>query len=401
MKKKLLAFALVAFAAVGVFAPSASAISGGSINCDKLKTVFSADSSESGAATIILSENCKTDNIYIKNGQNITLDASGYTLETKITVEAGGKLTIASFNTPGVISGSIDNQGDVSITGGKFTGFDPSKYVADGYTVGVEGGLYVVNMKKGSSSAIDASKISGSTESIRNALIKTLEAQAKSPDTTTENGRTLDQLLNAIKIGHNLSADLEVASVTEVSTALQNVILEQTAGMNLGSVSNVNFVVTDTTSNTKVNLNKLAIPVRVTLGVPEAYKAALREHGVEIIHIASTDAGSYEANAISSVSFDDAGNITFETAEFSAFAMAYDGEPITASYGAETATPEVGTGYIEETSTDVITPDTAGFFGIDLTVYNLLMIIGVSLVVIALIAYASKRAYIRSRISWK
>ncbi len=399
MKKKLSVFILALFTAASVFAPSVSAISGGSVNCDKLKTTFSADSSESGGATITLSENCKIDNIYIKNGQNITLDASGHTLEAKITIESGGKLTIASFNTPGTISGPIDNHGSVSITGGKFTS-DPSKYLADGYTTSVAGGLYVVSAKKNSSSTIDTSKISASNENIKNALIKTLEAQAKNPDTSTENGRTLDQLLNAIKVGHNLSAALNVASVTEVSSALQSVILEKTAGMNLGSVSNVNFVVTDTTSSSSVNLTKLAAPVKVTLGVPEAYKAALREHGVEIIHVGSTDSGGYEANAISGVSFDNAGNITFETSEFSAFAMAYDGEPITAAAGGETATP-AASGYIEETPEDVVAPDTAGFLGIDLTVYNLLMIIGISLVIIAFIAYATKRAYTRSKISWK
>ena len=399
MKKKLFAFTLALFTAAGVFAPSASAISGGSISCDKLKSIFAADSSESGTATIVLSENCKTDNVYIKNGQNITLDASGHTLETKITVESGAKLTIASFNTAGTISGSIDNSGSVSITGGKFT-FDPSRYLADGYTTSVAGGLYVVSAKKNSSSTIDASKISGTNENIKNALVKTLEAQAKDPDTSTENGRTLDQLLNAIKVGHNLSAALNVASVTEVSSALQSVILEKTAGMNLGSVSNVSFVVTDTATNSSVNLTQLATPVKVTLGIPEAYKASLREHGVEIIHIASDDAGNYEASAISGVAFDESGNLTFETSEFSAFAMAYDGEPITAAAGEDTSTP--GTSAAAPVSTeDVVAPDTAGFLGIDLTVYHLLMLIGITLVAIALIAYASKRAYIRNKISWK
>lgn len=396
MKKKLLTFALAFFTAVGIIAPSVSAISGGSISCDKLKTIFSSDSSESGTATVVLSENCKTDNIYIKEGQNITFDASGYTLETKITVESGGKLTVASFNTPGTISGSIVNKGSVSITGGKFT-FDPSKYLADGYTTSVEGGLYVV-ASKNSSSIIDTSKITASNNNIKNALIKTLEAQAKNPDTSTENGRTLDQLLNAIKVGHKLSAALNVAAVTEVSSALQDAILAKTAGMNLGSVSNVSFVVTDTENNNSVNLTKLASPVKVTLGVPEAYKAALREHGVEIIHISSDDAGEYEANAISGVSFDESGNITFETSEFSAFAMAYDGAPITAA-ASDTTMPETSAATV--VNTDVVAPDTAGFFGIDLTVFNLLMIISVSLVVIALIAYASKRAYIRNKISWK
>lgn len=399
MKKKLLAFSLVLFAIAGVIAPSAAAISGGSISCDKLQSIFSADSSESGTATIVLSENCQIDNIYIKNGQNITLDTSGHTLETKITVEAGAKLLIANFNAPGTISGTIASEGKVSITGGKFT-FDPSKYLADGYTTSVENGLYVVSAKK-ISSTINDTNISAANEEIKNALVKTLEVQASSPDTTTENGRTLDQLLNALKLGHKLSAALDIAAVTEISTALQEIILGKTAGMNLGSVSNVNFVVTDTTANTSVNLTKLAIPVKVTLGVPDAYKASLREHGVEIIHVSSSDDGNYEANAISNVSFDDAGNLTFETAEFSAFAMAYDGEPIT-SYGGGSATPGATTGgSIEKSGTDVVTPDTAGFFGIDLTVYNLLMIIGVSLVVIALIAYASKRVYIRNRISWK
>lgn len=398
MKKKVGAFILALFTAIGVFAPSVSAISGGSISCDKLKTIFSADSSESGTATVVLSENCKTDSIYIKDGQNITLDASDHTLEAKIVVEAGGKLTIASFNTPGTISGSIENKGSVSITGGKFT-FDPSKYLAEGYTTSVAGGFYVV-AKKNSTSSIDTSKISASNEDIKNALIRTLEEQAKNSDTSTENGRVLDQLLNAIKIGHSLSAALDVASVTEVSSALQDVILSETEGMNLGSVSNVNFVVTDTTSNNSVNLTKLAVPVRVTLGIPEAYKAALREHGVEIIHISSDDAGVYAANAVSGVSFDESGNITFETAEFSAFAMAYDGEPITAAAGSDTVIPETSAA-TTTANTDVVAPDTAGFFGIDLTVFNLLMIIGMSLVVMALVAYALKRAYIRNKISWK
>ena len=399
MKKKLRIVVLAFLAAIGVFAGNASAISGGSISCDQLKTIFSADSSESGAATITLSENCKIDNIYIKNGQNITLDASSRTLETKINVESGAKLTISSLNAPGTISGSINNSGVVSITGGKFT-FDPSKYLADGYTVSVENSLYVVSPKK-TSSTINSANISASNENVKNALVKTLEAYATNPDTETENGRTINQLLNALKTGHKLSVGLNITSVTEISTALQEIILGKTAGMNLGSVSNVNFVVTDTTANSSVNLTKLAIPVKVTLGVPDAYKAALREHGVEIIHIAANDNGSYEASAISNVSFDEAGNLSFETSEFSAFAMAYDGEPITAYGGGGDVAPSTGSSSIENTSTDVVTPDTAGFFGIDLTVYNLLMIIGVSLVVIALIAYATKRAYIRNRISWK
>ena len=48
-----------------------------------------------------------------------------------------------------------------------------------------------------------------------------------------------------------------------------------------------------------------------------------------------------------------------------------------------------------------VAPDTAGFFGIELTVFNLVMIIGIALVAIALAAYAGKRAYIRNRISLK
>lgn len=396
MNKKLRALVLTLFAAITI-APSASAISGGSMSCDKLKTTFSSDSSETGAATVVLSENCKIDDIYIKDGQNITLDTSGHTLETKINVESGGKLTISSAGAPGNIAGSIKNEGEVSITGGKFT-FDPSKYLADGYTTSVAGGLYVVSAKKSSSSIIDATKITSSSEDVKNALIKTLEAQVKEPNTATENGRILDQLLNAIKNGHTLSASIDIASVTEVSSALQNVILEETAGMNLGSVSNISFVVTDTSNNSSVSLTELAIPVSITLPIPEAYKAQLRERGIDIIHISGSDSDSYEANTISEVSFDTNGNLVFKTTSFSAFAMAYDGDPITAT-GGDTTTP--GTSVAPSTvDSDVVAPDTAGF-GIELTVYNLLMIIGIALVVIALIAYASKRAYIRNKISWK
>lgn len=396
MSKKLRVFILALFATFGVMAPSASAISGGSISCDKLKSTFSADSSETGSATVVLSENCKIDDIYIKNGQNITLDASGHTLETKINVESGGKLSISSSNTASTISGSISNKGSVSISGGKFT-FDPSKYLASGYTTSVEGGFYVVSAKK-TSSIIDTSKISATNDNIKNALIKTLEAQATNPDTSTENGRILGQLLNAIKTGHSLSAALNITSVTEVTSALQDVILSETEGKNLGSVSNVSFVVTDTTSKSSVNLTKLAVPVKVTLGIPEAYKSALRERGVEIIHISDND-GEYETDVISGVAFDDNGNLTFETSGFSAFAMAYDGEPITAAAGSGDV-PQASAANTTG-NTDVVAPDTAGFLGIDLTVYHLLMLVGISLVVIAIIAYAVKRAYIRNKISWK
>lgn len=258
-----------------------------------------------------------------------------------------------------------------------------------------------------SSSSLDTSKITGSNESIRTALIKTLNAAAEDPDTSSENGRKIAQLLNSAKQGHTLSASIVINDDPEITEDVLQALLEETAGDNLASVSDIKFVVTDAAdSNSSVNLTSLAAPVTVTLPVPSQYKEALSSRVIDILHVESKE----EISVMDGVSLNANGDVTFETSDFSLFALIYDGEPITSMGSGDTAVPQTSAANVTTTTTTTavtadtdtaaaVAPDTAGFFGIELTVFNLVMIIGIALVIIALVAYAGKRAYVRSRIS--
>ncbi|MBR3365818.1 hypothetical protein IKG48_01715 [Candidatus Saccharibacteria bacterium] len=256
-------------------------------------------------------------------------------------------------------------------------------------------------------SSIDTSKITGSNENIRNALIKTLEAAAEDPDTSSENGRKIAQLLNSVKQGHTLSASIVINDDPEITENILQILLQETAGDNLASISDIKFVVTDATdSNSSVNLTALNVPVTVTLPIPSQYKAALSSRRINIFHVDSDN----ETNVISNAKLDANGDVAFETSRFSLFALAYDGEPITVTTSSDASIPQTSAANVTTAATAVtaetdtaaaVAPDTAGFFGIELTVFNLVMIIGIALVAIALAAYAGKRAYIRNRISLK
>lgn len=395
MKKGVIALGLMLVIA-GLGIKDVSAIASGSMSCNSLKTALSSDNSSTGTATIKLAEDCKADNIYIKEGQIVTFDPAGHKLEADINVESNGELTISASGTPGVIDGKLNVKGKLSISGNSFSS-DPSKYLAEGYATSVNDGVYVVTLKSEASASFDTSKITGSNENIRDALIKTLEAYIKDPDTSSENGRKIAQLLNSVRQGHTLAASIVINSDPEISENTLVTLLDETAGGNLASVNDVKFSVTDTTdSNASVVLNSLAAPVTVVLPIPNQYKAALASHVVEILHINSEN----QTNIISNVRLDANGDVAFETTEFSVFAMTYDGEPITATAEGDDYVPQ-STNVVASATTSSVAPDTAGFLGIDLTVFNLVVIIGTALVVIALVAYAGKRAYIRSRISWK
>ena len=394
MKKGVFTLGLAAIVA-GLGVKDVSALASGSMSCNSLKAALSSESTSTGTATIKLAEDCKTDNIYVKKDQVVTFDPAGHKLEADINVEEGATLNIASSGTPGTISGKFVVDGTLSISGNSFSS-DPSKYLAEGYTTSVENGTYVGSLQSEVTAPFDTSKITGSNENIKDALIKTLEAYVKNPDTSSENGRKIAQLLNAVNQGHALSASIVISNDPEVPENTLVTLLDKTAGGNLASVSDIKFVVTDTTdSNTPISISSLAVPVTVTLPVPSQYKEALASRAVGILHISADN----QTNLIEGVRINEDGDIVFETSEFSLFATSYDGSPITAASG---SMPQASAANVTTSTTATsVAPDTAGFFGIELTVFNLVMIIGVSLVIIALVAYAGKRAYIRNRISWK
>ena len=395
MKKGVFALGFATIVA-GLGIKDVSALASGSMSCNSFKATLSSESSSTGTATIKLAEDCKTDNIYVKNDQVITFDPAGHKLEADINVEEGATLNIISSGTPGTISGKFTVDGTLSISGNSFSS-DPSKYLAEGYTTSVESGAYVVSLQSEVTAPFDTSKITGSNENLRDALIKTLEAYVKNPDISSENGRKIAQLLNAVNQGHALSASIVISNDPEVPENTLVALLDKTAGENLASVSDIKFIVTDTTdSNTSISISSLAIPVTVTLPVPSQYKESLASRTIGILHIGSDN----QPNLIEGVRINEEGDIVFETSEFSLFATSYDGSPITAA--SDGSMPQASAANITTSTTATsVAPDTAGFFGIELTVFNLVMIIGVSLVIIALAAYAGKRAYVRSRISWK
>lgn len=264
------------------------------------------------------------------------------------------------------------------------------------------------------SPSLDTSKITSTNASAKNALISTLESHMENPDTSTENGRKLSQLLNSVKQGHAISVNLIVNEGPEISGSIQGAITTETAGLNLAAVDEIKFVVDDAGSS--VELTSLADPVTVTFPVPSLYKTELRSRTVEIIHIYQESNGSYVAESIPSPTFDNNGDITFKTSSFGYFVLAYSGEPIvvtadgdiavpsTSAAGANTSTTtntSAPTATTTPTYTTATIPDTSGFFGFDLTVFHLLLIIAIALVATMIIAYAIRRAYIRHRISLK
>ena len=259
--------------------------------------------------------------------------------------------------------------------------------------------------------AIDESKITSSNPSAKSALITTLEHAAETPDTSSENGRKIVQLLNSVKQGHTLSINVVVVESPEITSNAQAVIAEKTAGLNLAAIDEIKFVVDD--SGNTIELSELVEPVSVIMPVPSPYKSELSQRSLEVVRIFSNNNGSYAAEDVSGVKLDNNGDVAFDTADFGHFVLAYGGEPIvvtadgdtsvpsTSAAGANTSTPATPAPAATTTVAAVTIPDTSGFFGIDLTVFHLLLIVGVSLVVIMIIAYAIRRAYIRSRISLK
>ncbi|MBQ8991982.1 hypothetical protein IJ090_00925 [Candidatus Saccharibacteria bacterium] len=429
MKKSIFTLGLMLVAAsFGI--KDVSALNNGSLSCDNLKATLRSDSNETGSAIITLAEDC-VGNLTIKSGQNITLDTAGHSLSSAsgntLTVADGGKLVLVNYSAIGTISGTtfLSNSGTTEIRSGKFVGqmvepdtatdatlsitggtftVDPSDYVADGYTTSEQNGLFVVTSDSaddgdgGDEAPFDTSKITATNESLKTALVDTLSDYIDNPDTSSENGRMLAQLVNSLRQGHILSVSLVINDDPDITENVLQLLLEETAGLNLASIYDITFVVNDmTNSSLSVSLKQLVTPVQVTIPIPDQYKAALATRDVEMLHVLEED-GEYLTDTISDTAFDASGNVTFETFEFSLFALTYDGEPITASSTGDTSVPLTnGT----DTTGDVVVPNTAGFFGVELTVFHLLMLSGITLVVSVFIAYAIKRAYLRNKISLK
>ncbi|MBR3414852.1 hypothetical protein IKG73_02440 [Candidatus Saccharibacteria bacterium] len=397
MRKKVFA-ACLALALVALGAKNTFAIEGGQLSCTNLKTILSKTSTETGSAVIVMTEDCSAD-LVVKSGQKITLDAAGHTLSGSLTVETGGELILDSFSTPGIIKSEIKNSGDVIIKGGSFTS-DPTDYLADCYLTKKENNLYIVVDKSETEkkNELDFSKITSNNEELKNALIDTLNAYINNPDDSTSNGRKLNQLVNALKLGHTLTVSLVLTDVSELPEGAVTPLMSAVEGLNLASIYDVKFTVSDN-ADLSVELSELATPVTVTIPIPEMFKAALRTRGLRVINLHTTDGATYTANIISDASLNANGDLTFRTTTFSVDALSYDGDAITANSD-DPAVPSTSAYQAPADNSDVTAPDTAGF-GTDLTVFHLLMLSGISLVVIAIIAYAAKRAYIRNRISLK
>ena len=430
-KKGIVGLSLALFATSFGFAPTnVLALNGGSLTCDTLKSTLRSDSSETGSSIIVLSEDCVA-NLYVKSGQTITLDTAGHTLSsssgTTITVERGGSLTLNNYSEIGTVSGStaISNSGTVeikkgniignivevsgsnaetTITGGTFS-IDPSSFVPEGYTTEKNGENYVVIASGGEGDdLIDISKITASNDNIRTALATTLRDYVENPDTSSQNGRMLAQLINSIKQGHIISASLVVNDNPELEEEALQKLYSESAGTNLASVHDINFVVTDTAEpNLSVSLTNLTAPVTVSIPIPNQYKAALATRDITIFNL-HKDNGAYSTDYIDGATINANGDVAFETSQFSLFALAYDGEPITSSGSAAdyeaSAVPQTGAYVASASSNNIIAPDTAGF-GSDLSVFHLLLIISGLAITGILIGYTARRAYARSRISLK
>lgn len=432
-KKGVAGLSLALFAtSLGLTAINVSALNGGSLTCDAIKATLRSDSSETGSSIIVLSEDC-TANLYIRSGQTITLDTAGHTLSSSsdatITVESGGSLTLNNFSEIGTVSGStvISNSGTVeikkgniignivevsgsnaetTITGGTFSS-NPSSFVPDGYTVERDGSNYtVVADEETDDSSIDISKITASNDNLRTALIETIYNYIDDPDTSSQNGRVLAQLVNSVRQGHTISASLVVNENPELEEEALQMLLEESAGTNLASVHDINFVVTDMTdSSLSVSLTSLMAPVKVSIPIPSQYKAELATRDISIINLHKDD-GVYLTDYIDGATVDSNGDVSFETNDFSLFALTYDGAPITSSGNAAdydgSSVPQTdgGSSSFVDGDGDVVVPNTAGF-GLDLTVFHLLMIVGGLAIAGVFVGYAVRRAYARSRISLK
>lgn len=437
MKKRIIAFGLALFAVLGLPVLNASALAGGNMSCTQLKTTLGASSTETGSAIIVLTEDCVA-NLTIKSGQDVTLDTAGHTLSSTsgvtITVEKGGQLTLNNFSNIGTMSGTtaIENSGTVSIVKGNITGnlsvktgattaitggsfsVDPSAYLADGYTVASDNGRYIVSKAEESSDLFDTSKITSDSAALKAALVATMNEYIEDPDATSLNGRMLAQLKNSIDMGHTLSVSLNINTDPEFGEAAYSAVVSATYDVNLAQVVDVQFVVSDVTNpSLSVSLSHVATPIDVVIPVPSQYSAALATRDVSVFRIYqdSDEEGEYwDSDKVASVGFTSDGDLTFNTEDFAFFAIAYAGDTITTSMSggtssvpltgaANTAGGSGGTAIL--TSSSVTAPDTAGFFGIELTVFHLLMLSAAMLVVIVFTAYALKRAYIRHKISLK
>ena len=395
MKKKIFVVCLaLTLATLG--AKNTFALEGGQLSCTNLKTALS--DTETGSATIVMTEDCSAE-LTIKSGQNITLDPAGHTLSGSLTVENGGELILDSFSTSGIVKSEIKGSGKIIVKGGSFAS-DPTDYLADGYLTKKENNLYVVitEAEAEKKSELDFSKITSSSEELKNALIATINAYVKNPDDSTDNGRRLNQLVNALKLGHTLTVSLVLTDTSELPDGAVTPLMTAVEGYNLAAIYDVKFTVSDN-AGLSVELSELATPVTVTAPIPEIFKAALSTRGLRVINLHTTDGTTYAANIISGACLNANGDLSFKTATFSDYALSYDGEAITAN-GDDPAVPATSAYQTPADNGDVTAPDTAGF-GADLTVFHLLMLSGISLVVIAILAYAAKRAYIRNRISLK
>ena len=476
-------------ASISLVASNAFTINGGSLTCDAIKSTLRSDSSETGSSIIVLSEDC-TANLYIRADQSIILDTAGHTLSSSsgatITVERGGSLTLNNYSEIGTVSGStvISNSGTVEIkkgniignivevsgsnaetiiTGGTFS-IDPSSFVPEGYTVERDGSNYKVTANGVSDEdSIDISKITASNDDLRMALIITLYSYIDNPETSSQNGQMLAQLINSIKQGHTISASLVTNENLELEEDVMQMILGETAGTNLNSVYEINFVVRDTVdSSLTVSLKNLAVPVTVSIPISDYYKAAFANRDLAIVNFHKEDDGTYLSDFIDDVVINANGDVAFETSQFSLFALTYDGDPITSDgdapdyirppstddgdgsgdsggddgsgsnggngnnggsngdngSGSSTdydnpAVPQTdgsnsyngsasqynGTGS-SSIDEDTAVPNTAGF-GTDLATFHSLMAVSIVAIIGAFVGYAARRAYVKNRISLK
>ena len=236
MKKKIFVVCLaLTLATLG--AKNTFALEGGQLSCTNLKTALS--DTETGSATIVMTEDCSAE-LTIKSGQNITLDPAGHTLSGSLTVENGGELILDSFSTPGIVKSEIKGSGKIIVKGGSFAS-DPTDYLADGYLTKKENNLYVVitEAEAEKKSELDFSKITSSSEELKNALIATINAYVKNPDDSTDNGRRLNQLVNALKLGHTLTVSLVLTDTSELPDGAVTPLMTAVEGYNLAAIYDV------------------------------------------------------------------------------------------------------------------------------------------------------------------
>lgn len=186
------------------------------------------------------------------------------------------------------------------------------------------------------------------------------------PDVALGDGQTLaDTLLNeedreAIAAGSDVGIVLRVDTVTDPPKAVEEAVRQQIANSNQTFAMHLDIHLLKVTDGVESPIPQVAAPLRLTIAIPEAYRAAGRTYSVIRMHTAAD--GTLETSLLPDLD-DDPETITIETDRFSIYSLVYAqaaGTTVTTGTVATDSTAGTGTTAVPTASATATTPEGSG-----------------------------------------